>query len=43
MNDNILNENVLQELVEELNIEKKRIEVVLSMLSEGATIPFIAR
>ena len=43
MNDNILNENVILELVEELNIERKRIEVVLNMLSEGATIPFIAR
>ena len=43
MNDNILNENVILELVEELNIERNRIEVVLKMLSEGATIPFIAR
>ena len=44
MNDNIiLNDNVIQELVEELQIEKKRIEVVLKMLEEGATIPFIAR
>ena len=43
MNEQILNENVIQELVEELSIEKKRIETVLNMLSEGATIPFIAR
>mgnify|MGYP003635594448 CR=1 FL=1 len=35
--------NIIQQLSTELNIPKNAIEKVLSLLSEGATIPFIAR
>ena len=38
-----MNQVVIDELVTKLNITKKQIEIVLNMLSEGATIPFIAR
>ena len=38
-----MNEVVINELVTKLNITKNQIETVLNMLSEGATIPFIAR
>ena len=38
-----MNEIVINELASELNIKVKQIEAVLSLLSEGATIPFIAR
>ena len=38
-----MNEVVINELVSKLNISKKQIEIVLNMLSDGATIPFIAR
>ena len=38
-----MNEVVINELVTKLNITKKQIEIVLNMLSDGATIPFIAR
>jgi uncharacterized protein len=40
---NELNELIINELITELNIEKWRIEATLNLLSEGATIPFIAR
>ena len=36
-------EEVIQYLIKELNLEEKQIKNVLSMLEEGATIPFIAR
>ncbi len=39
MNNNI----IIQELKEELNINENRIKAVLDLLSNGATIPFIAR
>ena len=38
-----MNEVVIDELVEKLSIKKGQIEVVLKLLSEGCTIPFIAR
>ena len=38
-----MNDVVINELVSKLNINKSQIETVLNMLSEGATIPFIAR
>ena len=37
------NEIIINELMESLKIEKKQIEATLSLLEEGATIPFIAR
>ena len=38
-----MNEIVIKELATELNIKVKQIEAVLNLLSEGSTIPFIAR
>lgn len=38
-----MNELIIKELTEELNIDKWRIEATLKLLSEDATIPFIAR
>ena len=38
-----MNETIISELVEELSLQAKQIEATLNMLSEGATIPFIAR
>ncbi len=37
------NEIIINELIESLNITRKQIEATLSLLEEGATIPFIAR
>src|SRR5574344_714250 len=38
-----MNDEIINELALELNINKKQIEAVLMLLSEGSTIPFIAR
>ena len=38
-----MNENIITEIANELKITKKQIEVVLTLLGEGNTIPFIAR
>ena len=38
-----MNEIIIEELSSELNIKKEQIKAVLNLLSEGATIPFIAR
>jgi len=38
-----MNELIINELQSELNIRAKQIEAVLTLLAEGATIPFIAR
>ena len=38
-----MNNNIIQQLASTLKISTKQIEEVLSLLSEGATIPFIAR
>ena len=38
-----MQESIINNLVKELNLKPKQIEEVLIMLSEGATIPFIAR
>jgi len=38
-----MNETIINELQDELKIRKEQIETVLNLLSEGATIPFIAR
>ena len=39
----IINKDVITFLVNSLNLQEKQINAVLEMLSEGATIPFIAR
>ena len=38
-----MNETIIKELEKELSIDKVRINAVLKLLEEGATIPFIAR
>lgn len=38
-----MNEVIIQEIANNLNITKNQVEVVLNLLSEGNTIPFIAR
>ena len=38
-----MNNNIIEQLASTLKISTKQIEEVLSLLSEGATIPFIAR
>ena len=38
-----MNETVIKELISILNIKESQIKAVLNLLSEGATIPFIAR
>lgn len=38
-----MNNNIIEEISNNLNITKKQVEVVLKMLEEGNTIPFIAR
>ena len=38
-----MNEIIINEISKDLNIKTKQVEVVLSLLSEGNTIPFIAR
>lgn len=38
-----MNENIIKEISNNLNIKTKQVEVVLSLLKEGNTIPFIAR
>ena len=38
-----MNEMIIKELSNELNIKPKQIKAVLNLLSEGSTIPFIAR
>ena len=38
-----MNELIIKELTSELNIKKEQIIATLNLLSEGATIPFIAR
>ena len=38
-----MNENIIKNTSIELNIKEIQVETVLKMLSEGNTIPFIAR
>jgi len=38
-----MNQNIINEISKSLNIKEKQVEVVLNLLSEGNTIPFIAR
>ncbi len=38
-----MNTDIIKQISNDLNIKEKSVEVVLEMLSEGATIPFIAR
>ena len=38
-----MNANIIKEISNDLNIKTKQVEVVLSLLQEGNTIPFIAR
>ena len=39
----VINKDVIKYLISSLNLKEERINSVLEMLSEGATIPFIAR
>ena len=41
--EEIINQDVINFLISSLNLQEKQIREVLTMLSEGATIPFIAR
>ena len=38
-----MNEFIINEIANNLNITDKQVSVVLSMLAEGNTVPFIAR
>ena len=38
-----MNDLIVEEIAKNLNITKKQVSVVLNLLSEGNTIPFIAR
>jgi len=38
-----MNNNIIKQISEDLNIKVKQVEVVLKLLEEGNTIPFIAR
>ena len=38
-----MNENIIKNLSEDLNITTKQVENTLKLLSDGNTIPFIAR
>ena len=38
-----MNQNIILEISNDLNIQTKQVETVLNLLSEGNTIPFIAR
>lgn len=38
-----MNENIIKEISEELSVKTKQVESVLTLLSDGNTIPFIAR
>ena len=39
----VINKDVIKYLISSLNLKEEQINSVLEMLSEGATIPFIAR
>ena len=39
----LMNDNIISEISKDLNISDKQVSVVLNLLSEGNTIPFIAR
>ena len=43
MEVNRMNELIIKEIAKDLNITEKQVQVVLNLLSEGDTIPFIAR
>ena len=43
MEVSLMNEFIIKEIANNLNITDKQVEVVLSLLSEGNTVPFIAR
>ena len=38
-----MNQGIINEIAKDLNITTKQIEATLKLLSEGNTIPFIAR
>ena len=38
-----MNEEIIKQISEDLKIKTKQVEVVLNLLQEGNTIPFIAR
>ena len=38
-----MNQDIILEISNNLNIKPKQVETVLNLLSEGNTIPFIAR
>lgn len=43
MEDEIMNEMIIKEIATDLTISQKQVATVLEMLSEGNTVPFIAR
>ena len=38
-----MNELIINEIAKDLNVKVKQVETVLNLLSDGNTIPFIAR
>ena len=38
-----MNDQIITEIANDLGVKKHQVEVVLTLLSEGNTIPFIAR
>ena len=38
-----MNQDIIKEIAIELNVKDKQVESVLNLLSEGNTVPFIAR
>ena len=38
-----MNELIINEIAKDLNVRVKQVETVLNLLSDGNTIPFIAR
>ena len=40
---NMMNQDIINIISEELNVQTKQVQAVLSLLEEGNTVPFIAR
>ena len=38
-----MNQDIIKEIANTLNVKTKQVESVLTLLSEGNTVPFIAR
>ena len=39
----IMNQDIIKEIAVELNVKNNQVESVLNLLSDGNTVPFIAR